>query len=66
MKSIKYATRAEILEKNPFLKRHWLSRVLAGSIISGTRMSEPDWKKIRFSFIASVLLLFVFGFNLFF
>ena len=63
---MKYSTRAEILEKNPFLKRHWLSRVLAGSIISGASMSESDWKKIRFGFIGGVLLIFVFGINLFF
>ena len=61
---MKYATRAEILERNPFLKRFWLSRVLVGSIISGARMSETDWKNIRFSFFVSIFVVFLFGYIL--
>lgn len=58
------ATRQEMLERNPQLKKYWLSRLLVGSILMGARMEEDEWKHIRLLAITMPILVAAFIFNI--
>ena len=58
------ATRHEMLERNPHLKKYWLARLLIGPILMGAKMNAVDWKRLRLAFITGPLLIVVFAYNM--
>lgn len=61
----KYATRDEILERNPQLSKHWFTRFMAGPIIMGALIDRHGWRRFRWALIAGPVVIVVFVVNIF-
>ncbi len=58
------ATRQEMLERNPHLKKYWLGRLLIGPILAGALLENNGWKTVRFALITTPLLTLIFAYNM--
>ena len=58
------ATRHEMLERNPHLKKYWLARLLIGPILMGAKMNAVDWKRLRLAVITAPMLIVVFAYSM--
>ena len=53
----KYATRKEILERNPVLQKRFWTRILAKQIIMGAVMSHADYRTAKFGYLCLVSII---------
>ena len=53
----KYATRKEILDRNPVLQKRFWTRIMAAHIIMGAVMSHADYRTAKFGCLSAVVII---------